>query len=264
MRIKQTFQRLKAEKKTGLIAYITAGDPNLAVTEQLVASLVEAGVDLIELGVPFSDPVADGPVIQRASQRALQAGTTLENILESVARLRNMGIQVPILLMTYYNPIYYRGLQVVAELMAKAGADGLIIPDLPYEESEDLNRLMKDKGLSLIYLLAPTSNERRIQLITENAQGFIYCVSLTGVTGERTELSDDLPLFLKRVKNQTDQPLAVGFGLSRPEQMPLIASIADAAVVGSAFVSLIEQNPQDPSALVFNLAKSLKEALNQG
>ncbi len=261
MRIEQTFQALKARNEAGLIAYLTAGDPNLAVTEQLVEAMAQAGVDMIELGVPFSDPVADGPVIQRASQRALKAGTNLERILESVARLRGRGVILPIMLMTYYNPIYRRGLGTAAVMLAQAGVDGLIVPDLPYEESQELAGLLKEQGMYLIYLLAPTSSQQRIQKITEQARGFIYCVSLAGVTGERNTLPPELPEFVQRVRSQTDQPLAVGFGLSRPEQMPLIAAMADAAVVGSAFVSLVEQNPEDPVTPVVSLASSLKEAL---
>jgi tryptophan synthase alpha chain len=264
MRIKQTFAKLRDQRQAGLIAYLMAGDPDLTVTEQLVEGLVHAGVDLVELGVPFSDPVADGAVIQRAGQRALQNGTNLERILESVRRLRERGMTVPLLLMTYYNPIFHRGLRKAAESIARAGVDGLIVPDLPFEESEELNQLLGEKGLSLVHLLAPTSGEQRIKMVTEKAKGFIYCVSLTGVTGERTTLPNELPQFIQKVKAQTDQPLAVGFGLSKAEQMPLIASIADAAVVGSAFVSLVEQHPADPVTPVVGLAQTLKEALVRG
>ncbi|NLK52618.1 MAG: tryptophan synthase subunit alpha [Syntrophomonadaceae bacterium] len=263
MRIKTAFQTLKDRQEAGLIAYLSAGDPDLKTTGLLVERLAENGVDLIELGVPFSDPVADGPVIQRASQRALQAGTNLLKILDLVAQLRAKGVSLPILLMSYYNPILRQGLVTATELLATAGVDGLIVPDLPLEESMELRERLRQKELSLIYLLAPTSSTVRVRKIAQQAQGFIYCVSLTGVTGERDQLPEELPHFLQRVSRETTLPLAVGFGLSRPEQMPLIASLADAAVVGSAFVSLIEQNPEDPITPVCNLAASLKEGLGR-
>lgn len=239
MRIKAAFERLRSEAKIGLIPYIMAGDPDLETTEKTIRGLAAAGADLIELGVPFSDPVADGPVIQQAGQRALQSGTTLSDITELVGRLRGQGMEVPILLMTYYNPIYIRGLGEAARQLAEAGVDGLIVPDLPPEESQDLERELKSRGLDLIYLLAPTSGEERIKMVVERASGFIYCVSLTGVTGARGELPDELPQFLNRVKWETPLPLAVGFGISSPQQVMEVGRIADAAIIGSA---LIDEN----------------------
>lgn len=236
MRIEAVFRKLKNEGRAGMIPYIMAGDPSLEVTERTVKELAAAGADLIELGVPFSDPVADGPVIQQAGQRSLQAGTTLAGIMEMVAGLRRQGLEIPILLMSYYNPLYRMGLGRAAHGLAEAGVDGLIVPDLPPEESGELERELKRFGLVLIYLLAPTSSDQRIRMVAQRAAGFIYCVSLTGVTGARSELPPGLREFLQRVRPASSLPLAVGFGISTPQQVAAVSAIADAVIIGSALI----------------------------
>ncbi|NPV90639.1 MAG: tryptophan synthase subunit alpha [Firmicutes bacterium] len=236
MRISAAFNRINESGKTGVIPYIMAGDPDLETTARAVQELAAAGADLIELGVPFSDPVADGPVIQQAGQRALKSGTTLEGILEMVSRLREQGFETPLLLMSYYNPIYNRGLAEAASRFAAAGVDGLIIPDLPPEEGGELESELKKHGIDLVYLLAPTSSDERIKEVASRASGFIYCVSLTGVTGARGELPVELPLFLGRVRKATSLPLAVGFGISTSRQVREVGRVADAAIIGSALI----------------------------
>lgn len=213
-----------------------AGDPNLETTAVAVRELAAAGADLVELGVPFSDPVADGPVIQLAGQRALKSGTTLEGILQLVSRLRQQGFETPLLLMSYFNPIYNRGLAEAARQFAAAGVDGLIIPDLPPEEGGELESELKKHGIDLIYLLAPTSSDDRIKEVASRASGFIYCVSLAGVTGARGELPEELPLFLSRVRKASSLPLAVGFGISTSKQVEEVGRVADAVIIGSALI----------------------------
>lgn len=236
MRINESFARLSSQGRAGLIPYIMAGDPDLEVTEKAVKELAAAGADLIELGVPFSDPVADGPVIQEAGQRALRSGTTLSGVIQLVGRMRRQGLEVPILLMSYYNPIYILGLREISRQLADAGVDGLIVPDLPPEESQELEEEMKRHGLSLVYLLAPTSSDDRIREVAQRASGFVYCVSLTGVTGARNALSEELPRFLRRVREVCRLPLAVGFGISTPQQVREVGRIADAVIIGSALI----------------------------
>ena len=219
-----------------MIPYLMAGDPSLEFTERAVKELAAAGADLIELGVPFSDPVADGPAIQQAGQRALQSGTTLGGIVEMVAGLRRQGLETPILLMSYYNPLYRMGLGRASRGLAEAGVDGLIVPDLPPEESDELEGELKQYGLVLVYLLAPTSSEQRIGMVARRAAGFIYCVSLTGVTGARSELPPGLGEFLQRVRSASSLPLAVGFGISTPQQVAAVSAVADAVIIGSALI----------------------------
>jgi tryptophan synthase alpha chain len=227
--------------KKRFIPYITVGDPSLEVTAKLVKALVEAGADLIELGVPYSDPLADGPTIQRASQRSLAAGTTIVDVMHLVARLRKEGISIPLVLFSYYNPVLQYGLDRFFADLAACGADGIIIPDLPVEENEEAAKAAKGHGMHLISMVAPTS-DARISMIGQQASGFLYCVSSLGVTGVRDSLRADIGQFLQRVKESTNTPIAVGFGISTPEQVRLVADYTDGVVVGSAIVQEVERN----------------------
>lgn len=234
-----TFQRLKEERRTGFIAFITVGYPDIESTPGLVRALVEGGADIIELGIPFSDPLAEGPTIQKSSFHALQQGTTMESCLEVARKLRADGVGVPLVFMGYYNPILAYGIERFAKDAAQAGADGVIPVDLPPEESGELHAALKANGLDLIYLLAPTSTDERIRAVGERASGFVYCVSLTGVTGSRDSLSGGLEDFIGRVRKQISLPLAVGFGISQRKHFEAVARIADAAVIGSAIIDEI-------------------------
>ncbi|MHB1133623.1 MAG: tryptophan synthase subunit alpha [Chloroflexota bacterium] len=237
-----TFARCHREGRIALVAYLMTGYPSLREVPELAAALVEGGFDIVELGVPFSDPLADGAAIQRAGQRALANGSSLAQALITAAALRER-IEVPQLLMGYYNPFYRFGLSRLAAEGAAAGLQGLIVPDLPLEESCELDAALAPHGLHNIRMLAPTSGSERIAKICRAASGFLYCVSLTGVTGARQALSADLGPFLARVRAETTLPLAVGFGLSRPEHVAAIAKMADGAVVGSAIVDLLDSLP---------------------
>jgi len=227
--------------KKRFIPFITIGDPSLAVSEELVLALDEAGADLIELGVAYSDPIADGPTIQRASQRALAAGITMVDVMHLVSRLRQKGVTIPLVFFSYYNPVLQYGLDAFFQDLAACGADGIIIPDLPTEENEEASHAAQSNGVHLISLVAPTSNAR-IATIAQKASGFVYCVSSLGVTGVRDELPTDLGQFLDSVKASTDKPIAVGFGISTPEQVRFTAKHADGVVVGSAIVREVEKN----------------------
>ncbi len=239
-RIRQAFERLQRAHERALIPYVTAGDPDLATTKALVLEMAQRGGDLIELGVPFSDPLADGPIIQRASHRALERGTTLHKILQLVADLRR-ETDVPLILMTYYNPIFRYGERpFVAEALA-SGVDGIIVPDLPPEEAQTLSGLTRGTSLDLIFLMAPTSTPARMALIAEVSQGFIYYVSRLGITGVRDWLADDLGMMLAQVRASTTKPVALGFGVSTPAHVRLVAELADGVVVGSAIVKLVEE-----------------------
>ncbi len=239
-RIDLTFQNLRAAKHTGVIAYLTAGDPDLETTEELVCHLAKSGAAMVELGVPFSDPVADGPVIQAASTRALKNGVTLEDILDLIQSLRGK-IDIPLLIMTYYNPVLSYGIDNFIRAASESGLDGLIVPDLPLEESEMLSESLRESGIHYIYLLSPTSSNQRIAATAKRASGFIYCVSVAGVTGARDDIPSSGRELLSRVKSITDLPLALGFGISRPEQVKALGSRSDAVIIGSAIVRLVEK-----------------------
>jgi tryptophan synthase alpha chain len=264
-RLDATFHALRARHERALVAYLMAGDPSLADTRRLVVEVARRGADVIELGVPFSDPLADGPVIQRADTRALAAGTSLPRVLETVATLR-AEVQVPLVLMTYYNPVLAFGLKSFARTAADAGADGVIVPDLPYEESEPLRAEAGPAGLDVIQMVAPTSTPARVKLLARISQGFIYLVSLMGVTGERRELPADLAGQVRALRLVTTKPVCVGFGVSTPEHVAAIARIADGVAVGSAIVRTIEQHAGTAALVdkVGDFIATLKQPLRAG
>lgn len=264
-RIAQRFRALSELGEMGLVAYITAGDPSLEATEKIVLAAAEAGADVIELGVPFSDPVADGPTIQRASDRALRGGATLAGVLALSKRLRAHS-EVPLVIFSYFNPILQMGLEKFAEAAAAAGADGVLATDLTPEEADDYRAAMRGHGLDTIFLAAPTSTDARLAKIAEFSSGFLYLISRTGVTGEREALPEELPSLARRVRRFTKLPLAVGFGISQPAHVAVLGGIADAAVVGSALVAEIEKaaNAKEAAENVAGRIRALKQAARAG
>ena len=268
-RITQRFASLREAGELGIVAYITAGDPSLDATLKFVIALAEAGADVIELGIPFSDPVADGPVIQRASERALKAGTTLASVLDLVRRIRNSNSaasEVPIVLFGYYNPMFQIGIEKFAAAASAAGADGVLATDLTPEESTDYRRILTAHNLDTVFLAAPTSTDERIDKISAATSGFLYLISRTGVTGAKDSMPDDLPALIRRVRSRTSLPIAVGFGISLPGHVSVLGGLADAAVIGSALVSEIEKADSVDAAAQALGAKirSLKEAGKKG
>jgi tryptophan synthase alpha chain len=264
-RISQRFAELRESGELGIIAYITAGDPSLDATHKFVLALAEAGADVIELGIPFSDPLADGPTIQRASERALKAGATLAGVLELVGRIRQSS-QVPLVLFGYYNPFFQMGEEKFAAAASSAGADGVLVTDLTPEESVDYRRILAAHHLDTVFLGAPTSTDERLSTIAAVTSGFLYLISRTGVTGAKDSLPDELPALLRRARAITTLPIAVGFGISLPGQVSVLGGLADAAVIGSALVSEIE-NAKSVDAAATALAariRSLKEAARHG
>jgi tryptophan synthase alpha chain len=264
-RISRKFRALADAGELGLIAYITAGDPSLDASVRIVLAAAEAGADIIELGVPFSDPVADGPVIQRASERALRAGTTLAGVLALVRDLRAHA-EVPLVLFSYFNPILQMGLQKFAESAASAGADGVLATDLTPEEADEYRATMRAHGLDTIFLAAPTSTDQRLERIASASTGFLYLVSRTGVTGARETLPEGLPHLVRRIRNLTDLPIAVGFGISLPSHVSVLGGIADAAVVGSALMAEVEGAASVDAAVaaVSARVRALKNAARAG
>ena len=264
-RISRRFAELKRAGELGLVAFITAGDPELAATRKIVLALAAAGADVIELGIPFSDPLADGPVIQRASERALKSGTTLAGVLGLVRELR-AETEVPLVLFSYFNPILQMGVERFAEAAALAGADGVLVTDLTPEESDDYRRIVRGRGLDTIFLAAPTSSDDRLRRIAEASSGFLYLISRTGVTGERADLAEELPAVVRRVRAATELPIAVGFGISQPGHVSILGGLADAAVVGSALVAEIERAKTVDAAVsaVAERVRILKSAARQG
>ena len=242
--------------------YLCAGDPNPELTSKLLLTLEEAGADLIELGVPFSDPIADGPTIQRASERALTHRISLQQIMEMVATLRTQT-DIPIALMSYYNPIFRMGEDAFCKAALDAGVDGIIVPDLPPEQAEPLLEIAPNYNLATIFLAAPTSPPERMQLIASVSTGFIYCVSVTGVTGARAMLSDEIAPMITELRKHTDKPVSVGFGVSTPDQATQIAQIADGVIVGSAIVNVIEDN-MDNEAKLLTAVKQFASDLANG
>lgn len=266
--IDRVFERCAEERRAAFIPFLVAGDPDLETTPRLLEALVEAGADLIELGVPFSDPIADGPVNQRAAGRALASGTTLAGILKVVASIRD-GLGVPIVLFSYFNPIRARGVELFAEQAASSGVDGVLCVDLPPEEAEEAYLpAMERAGLDRIFLLAPTSTGERMKRAGEVSSGFVYYVSRTGVTGEREILTRTLAKEVKRVRRRVSLPVAVGFGISTPEQVAAVGGFADGVVVGSALVRVVEEGAHEtPERLAERLggrARELAEPLLAG
>lgn len=243
-RIPALFERLKQENRSGLIAYITAGDPCPERTPSLIAALEEGGVDLLELGVPFSDPVGDGPVIQRASERALQAGTSLARVLDIASEVRRRS-DIPIVLFTYLNPVLRYGTERLVRDAVERGIDGCLLIDLSVEEAASYVETMRRFGMDAIFLAAPTSSAKRCKLIAEHSTGFVYLVSRAGVTGEKDSVSAALAPLVASMRSLTNLPLAAGFGISKPEHAAEVGAIADAVAIGSAFVRTIEQHMGD-------------------
>ncbi len=248
-RLSETFRRLAKEKKTALMPFITAGDPDMDTSYRLLLELEQNGADIIELGIPFSDPIADGLTIQRSSQRSLKKGANVTKIMDMLTRIREKS-KIPIVFMTYYNLVYHYGVEKFVKDSVDSGANGLIIPDLPPEEAFDLRSAADRYGLDIIFLLAPTSTPERIKLISNSSSGFIYYVSLTGITGARTSLADGIKSQVESISHQSDTPVAVGFGISTPAQAAQIAACADGVIVGSALINIIESNLADEDALI--------------
>jgi len=263
-RIDKKFQELRDQGATAFMPYVCAGDPTPELTPKLFRALEAAGADLIELGVPFSDPIADGPTIQRASERALTHHISLQQILEIATSLRK-ETDTPIALMSYYNPIFRMGEEAFCKAAEAAGIDGLIVPDLPPEQAQPLLEIAPQYNLATIFLVAPTSPPERMQLIASVSTGFIYCVSVTGVTGARTMLSDEVAPMIAELRKHTDKPISVGFGISTPEQATQVAQVADGAIVASAIINIYEKHIGDEEKLLTavkqfasNLAEGVK------
>jgi tryptophan synthase alpha chain len=261
-RLTATFAALRARRERALVAYFTAGDPSLAASRRLVVEAARRGADVIELGIPFSDPLADGPVIQRATQRALAGGMTLPRVLESVREMRG-EVTAPLVFLTYYNPILAFGLKAFCRTAVEAGIDGVIVADLPPEEAGPLAAEAEPAGLALVHLVAPTSTPERMRKIARASRGFVYMVSLTGVTGERSTLPAELAQQIRALRAITTRPVCVGFGISTPEQAAEVGAIADGVIVGSAIVRLVERYGDTPELLprVGDFIASLKAPL---
>ena len=258
-RIAGAFQRLRGDGRTALIPFLVAGDPDVTITARAVDALVQAGADIIELGVPFSDPVADGPVNQRAYERALASGVTLPAVLDLVTTIRGHA-QLPIVLLSDDNPILRYGLEAFCRDAAGEGVDGIVIPDLPADEAADLITPARTHGLDTIFLLAPTSTDERIKVAAGQTSGFLYCVSLTGVTGTREALATGLDGLVGRIRAHTSLPVCVGFGVSTPEQAREVAAVADGVIVGSALVALLERPDGVPR--LTELVRAIRAAID--
>lgn len=255
-RIRDAFNKGKV-----FVPFITGGDPDIETTYELVKAMAENGADLIEIGIPFSDPIAEGPVIQGADIRALASGTTTDGLFDLVERLRR-EIDIPLLFMTYANPIYVYGRERFMKRCAKVGIDGVIVPDVPFEEKAEFSDVCSENGIELISMIAPTSNDR-IETIAREANGFIYCVSSLGVTGVRSEINTDIGTMVRHVKSVTDTPVAVGFGISTPEQAKKMAGLSDGAIVGSAIVKLVAQYGRDAVPHVAEYVRKMKAAVRE-
>ncbi len=260
-RIDALFRHTRAQGRAALMPYLTLGYPALNAALELVPALLDAGADLIELGIPFSDPLADGATIQTASQQALEAGMTPALALEQVARLRATGVDAPLVLMTYMNPVVQMGVEAFAREAAQAGADGVIVPDAPPEEARPLEEALAAHGLALIYLAAPTTPVARLAWLAQRTRGFLYLVSLTGVTGARRALPPDLEALVARARGVTDKPLAVGFGIATPEQAARVARVADGVIVGSALLRAIAAAAGEPATAARRFVARLRDAL---
>ena len=253
-RIEEAFANKKA-----FIPFVTAGDPTLDTTREIILAMQEAGADLIEIGIPFSDPVAEGPVIQEADIRALSGGTTTDKIFDMVKGISD-ELRIPVVFMTYINPIYVYGVEKFAKRTKECGVAGVIVPDVPFEEREEIRETFASYGLTVISMVAPTSAER-VKMIAKEAEGFLYCVSSLGVTGVRTEISTDIAGLIAMVKEVKDIPCAIGFGISTPEQAKIMAGISDGAIVGSAIVKIIAEYGEDSVPYVRDYVASMKKAV---
>ena len=261
-RIASAFTTAQAEGRAALMPYFTAGFPDLATSEEVLVAVAQAGADLIELGVPFSDPLADGPVIQHSTQLALERGMTAGKCIDLVQRLRARGVTQPLVLMGYANPIVAYGITRYVTDVAAAGGDGLIVPDLPIEEADELEAACAEAGLALIFLAAPTSPAERLAAIAARTTGFLYLVSLTGVTGAREALPDDLAAFVARARAVARTPLAVGFGIARPEQAAAVGQFADGVIIGSALIKAVD-TATDPVAAASEFVRSMREGIGR-
>ena len=261
--VQQTMAACRARGEAALVAYVVAGDPSLAATEKYVTALAQAGADVIELGVPFSDPLADGPVNQRASERALRSGTTLRGVLECVRRLRDSGLTTPLVLFTYLNPVLQMGLERFTTQAQQVGVSGVLVVDLPPEEAEDYQRRMAARGLETVFLAAPTTPPSRLGKIAAATSGFVYYVSRTGVTGVQAALSDTLLAELQTLRQQIEKPVVVGFGIASPEHARALSAHADGVVIGSALVQCIAASPtvEEAAVRISTLTSQIKAAL---
>lgn len=255
-KIEVLLKDMKKKGKRAFIPYIMAGDPDLEKTREALMLFERIGADIVELGVPFTDPLADGPTIQRASERALKNGITLRKVMEFVKEMRELT-SIPIVLMTYYNPVFKYGEERFVKEAVKYGVDGIIVPDLPPDEAKDLIRLSRRHGLATIFLLAPTSTEERIRKVVKASRGFIYYVSITGITGARLEVDKSLDDSIKRIRTLTDKPVCIGFGVSNPEEASRMSAIADGVIVGSAIVRVLNESPEGFEDFVIALRKAI-------
>lgn len=249
------------ENGKAFIAFVTGGDPDLDTTEQILYAMEEAGADLIEIGIPFSDPIAEGPVIQEANERALAAGCTTDKLFDMVKKARNK-VTVPIVYLTYANAVVKYGKEKFMKRCTECGIDGLIVPDIPFEEKTELAGICEEYGVDLVSMIAPTSHER-IRMIAKEARGFVYCVSSMGVTGVRSEITTDIGAMVRLVKEVNDIPCAIGFGIAAPEQAEKMASLSDGAIVGSAIVKLVAKHGKDAPKYVGEYVRSMKEAVRK-
>lgn len=259
-RITTTFQRTRVQQRAALIPYFTLGYPDPSLSLEIITQIATSGADLLEAGIPFSDPLADGPTIQHSTQVALEKGMNVARCLEFTLALRQRNISVPLLLMGYLNPLLAYGLEKFVREAAAAGADGIIVPDLPLEEANELEQLARQEGLALVFLAAPNTPQERLSKLGHRTQGFLYLVSLTGVTGARKALPPDLSTFIQRARRATEKPLAVGFGISTPEQARQVASMADGVIVGSALIEKVRRstNPvEEASHFILKLRSAL-------
>jgi len=264
-RIAETFEALRMTNSKALIVYLTAGDPSLSVTKDLVFALAQSGADILEIGVPFSDPTADGPVIQAAAQRALKAGTTLDGVLKMVADIRKVS-PIPIVLFGYFNPILSFGVERFAGVAKDAGVDGVLVVDLPPEEAQELRAHTDAAGIDFISLVAPTTGKDRLKTLVGRATGFLYYISITGVTGTAAPKVEDIASDIEKIRKLTKMPIAVGFGISTPRQAGSIGALADGVVIGSAVVRLIDEHAQHTGLIrtVSDYVRNMKHALSQG
>ncbi|MBI3303008.1 MAG: tryptophan synthase subunit alpha [Deltaproteobacteria bacterium] len=265
-RIGNKFARLQDKGEVAFIPFLTVGDPDLETTKRLALEVVRAGADLLELGVPFSDPMADGPTLQRAAERALRSGSALPRVLEVVVEVRQEGVDVPIFLLGYYNPFFRYGLGKAAQDAHAAGVDGILCVDLPPEEADEFQAETEKTGIDLIFMLAPTSSPVRVQMVLKRSRGLVYCVSVTGITGARLSLPQSLKGMVEGVKATTTLPVVVGFGVSTPEQAAWVAGFADGVIVGSAIAQIIERHLGQPNLVtqVGEFVSSLKRAVEKG